>query len=116
MKIQIKQEMYLGNDQVIWKMLIKTSKGYLQRPTKFLYSLVLSCNNESNIYKSKDYHPIEIRCKNNGIKVNTSAPEFKPNETAAAIDSIVVIGNVRILWKVDWIEYYLQLNSSFRRY
>ena len=50
-KIEIIQEMYRGNNQVIQAVGIKTSNGYLERTIQLLYPSKFSCNNDGNINK-----------------------------------------------------------------
>ena len=50
-KVEIIQDMYRGNDQVIQAVGIKTSNGYLERTIQLLYLLKLSCNNDGSINK-----------------------------------------------------------------
>ena len=92
-KMGIIQKMYRGKDQVIRTVRIISLKEYLERPIQLLYHLELSCNDDSNINKSKDHQPIDVSNENNRIKMNINAPKFKPKRTVATI-ALMKIKNV----------------------
>lgn len=89
-KIGIIQKMYRTKDLVIRAVRIKTSKGYLEWSIQLLYPLELNCINDGNISKSRVHESIEVSNKNNGIKTNINAREFKLKRSVAAMASIKI--------------------------
>ena len=54
-KIRVVSELYLGKDNEIQRVQIKTSIGFLNQPIQLLYPLELHCNNDrTNAYEERN--------------------------------------------------------------
>ena len=73
-KIGIIENIFMGKDNIIRSVRIRTGKSIIERPIQLLYPMELRCDSKTATRNTQD-----------DKKLNANAEEFQPKKSAAAV-------------------------------